>query len=132
MAMMYFCPLDTLSTSSLHFVSSILAHSLLVLGFVEPSPPGLAMQLWLSLLVLRNLVSREFNCLLIDSLSIPTDGAKLMKQNFTSSVCSLFSTMDDLELVSMYLFSTMDNLEFVSMFLVSTMDDLEILYQSKH
>ena len=30
------------------------------------------------------------------------------------------------------LISTMDDLELISMFLVSTMDDLEILYQRKH
>ena len=65
-------------------ISSTLAHELLVLEFVEPSPPGSAVQSWLSPSILKNLVSREFNGL----WSIPIDGAKLMKHNLTSSVCS--------------------------------------------
>ena len=86
---MYLCPLNAFSTSSLHIVSSILAHWQLVLGFVKPSPPGPTVQLWLSPTVLRNLVSRESNDVLIDSPSFPTDDTKLIKRDFASSVYSL-------------------------------------------
>ena len=47
-----------------------------MLEFVEPSPSGLVVQLWLSPSIVRKLVNREFNNLLIESLSFSTDGAK--------------------------------------------------------
>ena len=92
----YLCPLDALSASSLHFVSSILAHWLLVLGFVEPSQLGPTTQFWLSSSVLRNLVSREFNGLLIDSLS-----SHKWRQTNKTWFC----------LINMFLVNTIDDLE---------------------
>ena len=55
-----------------------------MLESVGPLPPDLAMWSKLSPLALKNLVDREFNGLLS---KFPTDGAKLMKQESTSSVC---------------------------------------------
>ena len=58
-----------------------------MLEFVEPSPSGLVVQLWLSPSIVRKLVNREFNNLLIESLSFSTDGAKPIKCDFTLLVC---------------------------------------------